>query len=258
MSFNTHSVDRLVKMDSKIQNLNGAVCKAILLLLVSLCLIIPAEAGPLSNAGEHKSRDKRVKDKAEQESPWKGDNIGFKYRIAPGTEFKHKSKHHIQLISGQILIDAHRTIYVDSPLASVELKRGALVLFRIGDGTERFMVVHDNDHGSAEIVCKNFCVKIGPGEEAMITHHEPTYREILETDDIGRRRVKMHLVGDNHHITTSEFSILQALERDPLLYEISKAHHHHDRALKKKIIKTAAVLSHITSHHGFYSSGTRF
>jgi hypothetical protein len=256
MSFITSSLDRLVKMSPEFNRLNGVSCKAILLLLISLCLIIPGSAGTLSDAADAKAEKRKVK--TQKESPWKGDKTGFYYRMTPGTEFKHHDKHHIELVSGQILIDAHHTIYVDSPLASVQLKRGALVLFRISNGVERFMVVHDNGHGSAQIVCKKFSVTIGPGEEAMITHHEPSHREILETDDIGRRRVKMHLVGDDHHITTSEYSILQALERDPLLFEISKAQHHHDRVLKSKIIKTAAVLSHLTSHHGFYSSGSRF
>ena len=189
---------------------------------------------------------------------WQHHRGDFHFRSTPGSQYSLSGKDAIRLAAGSLLIDSHRPITVSTPMATTIVRSGTLLLVRVQAGNDRILIVHDNNHGKAKLVCEKFFIRLAPGEDALVTDHEPAYREIVGHDEIGRRRVKVHNIHGDSHVTTSEYSILQALERDPLLYELCRSRHRRDRTLKGKIIKTAAILSQVTSDHGFFHSSTSF
>ncbi|MBI4533017.1 MAG: hypothetical protein HY711_03640 [Candidatus Melainabacteria bacterium] len=193
-----------------------------------------------------------------QPRDWQGDNGGLRYRAAPGSDFQVPHRNRLNLISGEILVEATGSGVVSCPVAEVYVKRRSVVLFVARQGTMRCQVLWDAGIGSVTIICHKHRVKLGPGDEALVTDHDPDYREIMMSDDIGRRRIKVHNLVEGKAITTAEFSLLQALERDPLLYDVFHSSNPHDKSLLENILKTAAVLDMVTAGHGYYSNKTGY
>ena len=185
-----------------------------------------------------------------------GDNA-FRYRGGAGADLKITGQDRMDLTSGKLLIETTGQCVVATPLADIFIKRKALVLIRANKSSSRCLVLWDHDLGSVTVVCQKRHVRLGPGEEAYVTDHDPKGNEIMD-DEIGRRRVKVHVLGSGRAMTTDEFSLMQAMERDPLLYEMFRSPDGRDRMLKERIMKIAAVLNMVTGRRGFYTTGARF
>lgn len=182
----------------------------------------------------------------------------FRYRLSPKAKLEETSPGSLKLASGNLLIEALKPTTVELPLSKVVISRKALVLIKLDDGAEKVLVIWDDGFKSVHLVFESRKVNLGAGDEAIATGFEPRYHQILENDDIGHRRVRMHHLGKKNYLTTAEFSLLQALETNTLLGDITRSDDPHDRQMKERIIKTAAILSFVTRHHGTYSRGGRF
>jgi len=196
--------------------------------------------------------------RAAADSSWQYDKHYFRYRAVPGSSCRVVGKDRMEIDAGDVLVEPTRAAVVVTPCSQTFIKHRACVLFRVQKGSTRCLVLWDNGMGSVSVVCRKHHAKLGPGDEALVADHDPSPREIYESDEIGRRRIRVHMVGDNHTVATSEFSLLHALERVPVLYEVFRSPDAQDQALKEKILKTAAVLNMVTYGHGSYSSGTHF
>jgi hypothetical protein len=190
-------------------------------------------------------------------SAWQGSG-NYKYKSGLQSNVQELSANTVKIVSGDVVLEVMKPTTVELPLSKAFIARKALVLFKLEDGVEKVMVIWDDGFKTVNLVFGNRKLKLGPGDEAVATGFEPRYRQILEQDDIGHRRVRMHHLGHKNYVTTAEFSLLQALETNPLLSEITRSSDPHDRLIKERIIKTAAVLSFVTRHHGTYSRGGRF
>jgi len=185
-----------------------------------------------------------------------GDHV-FRYRAASATELKITGKDRMELTSGNLLLETTGPCEVTTPIADIFIRRKALVLIHAKQTSARCLALWDNDLGAVTVVCQKRHVRLGPGQEAFVTDHDPKGSEIME-DEIGRRRVKVHVLGSGKAVTTDEFSLLQALERDPLLHEVFRSPDARDRLVKEKIIKIAAVLNMVTGRRGSYTTGARY
>jgi hypothetical protein len=189
---------------------------------------------------------------------WHGLKSSAVWRSAPGTEIKQSEPDKIEIERGEVVIEPNRSITVITPLSQTQIMHKSAVLFRVKRGSERCMVLWDNGPDAVTVISHNHKLKLGPGKEVLITDHDPNYREITESDDIGRRRIKMHQVGSHQHVVTAEFYLLHALQRDPLLYDVAHSKDRHDQTLREHILKTAAVLNMVTHGHGFYATNSGY
>lgn len=229
---------------------------------------IPA-AAPSVKDKERKSADEKAArpddhksdshhPRAVEATGWSGNKNIALYRAAPGAEIRELSADKIELSRGEVVIEPSRPVTVVTPLAETHLMHRAAVLFRVQKGSERCMVLWDNGPDSVVLISQHHKANLGPGEEALLTDHDPNYREITESDDIGRRRIKLHEVGRHNHVVTAEFSLMHALQRDPLLYDLAHSKDKHDHSLRERILKTAAVLNYVTRGHGYYATTSGF
>lgn len=197
---------------------------------------------------------------SDREGPanWREREHSWRYMAEAGSEVKEHGNSRLELRHGQLLVEAARAGVVATPAADIYLKRRALVLLRVKEHSTRILVIWDNGVSAVSVVCDRHHVRLGPGDEALLADHHPDQGEIMEEDEIGRRRIQVSNLGNGKTVTTAEFSLLQALEREPLLCEAFRAPDERDRALKEKILKTAAVLNLVTARRGFYTARTRF
>lgn len=219
----------------------------LLLTLVMLAAFAPAaRCGSPSDAG------------GGGQDRWTSGAHCFRYVAAPGAQLQFTAPDRAELSSGRLLVEAQKAGVVVTPLADIYIKRKALVLLRVKPSSTRCLVLWDKGFSSVSVVCNKKHVRLGPGHEVLVTDHAPDYREIAQEDEIGRRTIKVHQVGSGRAVTTAEFSLLHALERDALLSSVFHDPQDRDRQLKERIVKTAAVLNLVTARHGYYTTGTRF
>lgn len=188
-----------------------------------------------------------------EEAGWQ-DIKGFAaYRAAPGTAINEMSPDSLRADNGEVVIEPLRSITVVTRLSQTHLRHGSAVLFRITDGSERIMVLSENGLDSVVLICEGKKVSLTSGQEALVTDHDPDIREITESDDIGRRQIRLNDIRDKH-VVTAEFSLVHALQRDPLLYDLAHSKDRHDRSLSERILKTAVVLNAVIRGHGYYTT----
>jgi hypothetical protein len=189
--------------------------------------------------------------KAAESPTWRTVGEAEEIRLAASEDAKFShSGGAVQLDGGSIFIEVDEPTTVKTPLASYHMKRRALAFFRVKPDTERCfdflenVTVHYDKHTFA----------LRPGEEAILAKKEPSYADILVDDDIGRRRVRLHKLAHDKGIALTEFSLVQAIEREPLIFPLVHSKEAKDKALKNRLLKMAAVLNMVTSRHGHYSS----
>src|SRR5262249_37309724 len=139
------------------------------------------------------------------------------------------------------------------PMSQIDAKARSLVYCRARQGCEHVIVLL----GDAPVTVGRHRAQLSSGDEGIITDHDPKYLDLVGEDDIGRRGARLTPLPDNKTFTITEFSILDAIEREPLIYHLVHSDDARDRALKGRLMKTAAALNMVTFRHGPYSNGRR-
>lgn len=169
--------------------------------------------------------------------------------VSDDGEISVVSPEEIALRAGSALIEAKDTITVSSGQFKTTLKKGSLALFRMEGTTARcFMLL-----GTAKVHAgeKVHAAPIA-GVEVVLFDHLPDNHELLYRDELGRRNPKTHKVHDNLYLSTSEFSLAQSLDREPLISALAHSREPRDKALKNRLLKMAAVLNMVSAHRGHY------
>lgn len=167
------------------------------------------------------------------------------------TRFKEHSESTIEIDAGVVFIEALKATKIITPLAEYTLKPKSLVFLRIEKGAEKVLAMLEN----VNIITAKRSTELRFGEEAFVTEHQPTPGELVGEEQLGIRQLRTHQVTPDRHIAIAEFSLIQATERIPLVSSVIHSGHVHDKALKSKLLKAAAVLNMVTSRHGYYSGG---
>lgn len=181
-------------------------------------------------------------------------DVEHKLRFSSDADAKFEvGRDGVSVQRGSLIFDVMNSTTIKLPLSTVETKSHSLIFVRSQDGCEHVLVLL----GSAPVRVGPHRAVLNSGEEAVVTDHEPTYKDLAGQDDIGRRRFRMTALPDNRTLAVSEFSLIQALEREPLIHNLLNCNDGRDRALKMQLIKMAAVLNIVTARHGQYTTGLR-
>jgi hypothetical protein len=203
-------------------------------------IAIPKEA---QDSEEHFEEDNNV---------WEGDQKNFLFRRTNGSDYDKVSEQELKLNRGAFVLEALKPITLDLPQAVVKMKKRAVVYFDLADNMSRIQVLSDKGSHSVEVICNNYRTHLNPGNEAFIAKANTRFGDMLGADNVGRRRVRMHEVGQMK-VFLSEFSLLHALERIPLLYVVAHSKTDRDDDLRTRIMKMAAILNTVTYSHGVYA-----
>lgn len=163
-----------------------------------------------------------------------------------------ESRDLVEVKRGSALIKAKEPMTVVTGRFKTEMKKNSLALFRIENNTARcFMLL-----GQAKVKVKdNFHILPSAGTEVILADHDPSMGELLYHDELGRRNKKTHMLEPGLFIVSFEFSLIQALDREPLVYALAHSHEPSDCKFKNRLIKMAAVLNMVTANHGQYMTG---
>jgi hypothetical protein len=159
----------------------------------------------------------------------------------------------IDLEDGTILVESVTAVTIRTPLAVVMLKPKTLVLVRLEGGMVRCFSLL----GNPQVQAGKRLITLTTGEEALVADHTPKAEEVVLHDDIGRRRIRVSDIGDNRGVALTEFSLVHAIAREPLIAHFAQSQNPDDRTMRDHLIKMAAVLNMVTSTHGPYSTGMK-
>jgi hypothetical protein len=191
---------------------------------------------------------------AEDKGGYKWQRVESKMRLAAREDAQYEvDGSDVRLKAGALMLDAFAPVTLKLPLATVQPKARSLVFVRARPGCEHVFVLL----GNAPVTVGRHRTMLSTGEEAVITDHQPDYKDLVGEDDIGRRRLRLTPLPENKTFVLSEFSLIQAVEREPLIYALIHSGETQDRALKARLMKMAAVLNIVTGRHGQYTTGLR-
>lgn len=189
----------------------------------------------------------------EQEEPevskfWQEHSNDFNLAVEVGASVKKLTDKSVELKSGTVLVESKGRLTVHMPMSTWTLKPHSMALMRTDKGIERVYCLLE----AASAECEGHKIVLRMGEEALVTDHVPRYQEVTGEFEVGVRRQRPRDLNDKRHLDLMEFSIVQAMEREPLLSQISHSKHSHDLALRERLLKTAAAILLVTGKHGQY------
>lgn len=179
--------------------------------------------------------------------------IEDKYKIAVAAETKYTVEgSHVGVTSGPALLEPNETMTVVTPHAELRVNRKTLLFVRITPETDHIFVLL----GNASVRVGKHSSGLSSAEEAIVTSREPTTKDLVG-DEIGRRRLRLTKLANGKTLALTEFSLVHAIEREPMLYSLVHSDSREGKALKERLIKMAAVMSFVTSRHGPYTTNVR-
>lgn len=214
----------------------SAVCTA----LSALSLLV--------SSGSYAASVEKPKNKSKLSEYWTDDEKNFNLAVENGSEFTKVSDDVLQLKSGTFLVESEGAVTLRLPMSELQLKPKTIILARVSKNSERFYCLLDE--GVLTISGKAFLIHCG--EECLLSDHNPRPNEITGEYDVWVRQGIGSDISDDRKLAMMEFSIIQAMEREPLLRQVSHSKHGHDRALRDRLLKAVAVLNFVTNRHGQY------
>ncbi len=188
------------------------------------------------------------KSKSKLSEFWTDDEKDFNLAIENGSEFSKVSDDVLQLKKGSFLVESEGAVSLRLPMSELQLKPKTIILVRITNNSERFFCLLDE--AVLTVSGKSFIIHCG--EESLLSDHNPRPSELTGENEVWVRQGIGTDIADDRKLAMMEFSIIQAMEREPLLYQVSHSKHGHDRALRDKLLKAVAVLNFVTNKHGQY------
>lgn len=210
----------------------------------SLCTTINSALALHSSSEE----PKKSKSKSKLSEFWSEDEKNFNLAVENGSEFTKISEEMLILKSGTFLVESEGAMTLALPMSKIQLRPKTILLVRVTPGSERLYCLLD----AAVLTTETKSFNLQCGEEVLLTNHRPTPAEITGEFDVWVRQGRGEDISDDRKLAVMEFSIIQAMEREPLLSQVSHSRHGHDRSLREKLLKAVAVLNFVTTRHGQY------
>jgi len=179
---------------------------------------------------------------------WQENGKTYNLALEQGSAFEKITESELKFKIGTFLIESQGEIYLQLPSAVLHMRPRSMALVRVKPGIERVFCLL----ASATVKSQQRSIPVACGEEVLISDHMFKPLDITGEYHVGVRGLRVYDLDDNCRIASMEFSILQAMENEPLLNQITHSKHSHDRILKDKLLKSVAVLKYVTNRHGPY------
>ena len=218
--------------------------KIVLLLLLTLVYsAFSVTGGPAIAKSENEKAEKNLS------QFWQESGRHYNIAVEIGASFKKVSENELAFDNGSFLIESKGQLQIHLPMCTWQMQPRSMILVRIAEGSERLYCLLG---GSSAISPENK-VPLAVGEEMLILKRRPDESDPGGEFDIGVRQLHMYNLNKSSQMLIMEFSIPEAMEKEALLSQISHSRHAHDRALRERLIKAAAILNMVTTKHGPYS-----
>ncbi|MBX9720154.1 MAG: hypothetical protein K2X81_02065, partial [Candidatus Obscuribacterales bacterium] len=163
----------------------------------------------------------------------------------------------IELLSGRILLTPNEDMIVNTTMAQIAIKAGAIVLINISNGTVAVYDLIDTKLGHVKISSGNTSTVLAPGSVLYISKNKAATIKNLNQEGFPLRNiVRSDAESSSGGLIafSAEFSIATAISKIDVLRKAYLSNSVADKQLVNKLCKGAAVLSLLQRSHGAYKS----
>jgi len=160
---------------------------------------------------------------------------------------------------GVVLMTPSKETKLETPLATVEIGAGAMALVVVNDSKLAVYDLHDDHKGTVRVSSKSKTTTLSPGRCIMLTDkHQHSFDHINPINSIGYKSITTHNHGNELKLFGAEFSTISAINSIKPLRALLTSKQTAARLLSSKLIKTSAVLMHLSNNEEFkqYSQAT--
>jgi hypothetical protein len=169
---------------------------------------------------------------------------------AYGTDFTTPAERTIRLNVGAIFLKASDATTIQTAIGIVNAQRGAVVLTE--QSKEGLRVKAMSGLGHVTVIVEGKTIQLPPGQELLVSDHQPSDAEIMPADGVGRRSLAKTKLNNNLHAVQSDFSLISLMRSAKYLEELRKHNSSEFDELTKQLLKTAASVELTTRERGRY------
>ncbi len=177
-------------------------------------------------------------------------------RVEAGTELVNIGSDHYKLATGTLLALANKQTTIDTAYGTIICQPGSAILVSTDRAITQVLNLVDHNNGDVIVIAHKRSYNLAPGGAASIVATPSKTKAVNLTcrEKLARRRMQILDVNPNTQLVVNDFSIMDALQRIPLLSNLHKCSNRADQHLFSNIVKMAAVLSMTTDRtRGSYS-----
>ncbi len=212
-------------------------------LILSLFVLLSFSSAALSASSEAEKERGKLSDY------WQEAGKHFNLACENGSDFKALSDKILDLKIGTFLIESQGGLELKLPQSVIDMPGKAMILVRIErDGSERVYCLFE----SVAVSSAKREIQLRCGDEVLLSDHVPKGHELVGEYEVMVRQLRSTALTEKLQVTTMEFSIVQAMLREPLLNHVSHSDHPHDRVLKSRLLKSAAIFQMFPSRGQYF------
>lgn len=166
----------------------------------------------------------------------------------PGAQIEQDADGKIKLLSGMLFLSARSNGRINTPYADVDVRRNGIAMLEVDDNLGR--IKSFSGPGDLQVVAGDSKFDLAPGQELLISKHNPSDVEIIPADAIARRARTQSQSIAGRHFMINDFSITSMLRYPG--YRKMLAESDRSGKLCDRILKTAVVVEMVTRGRGKY------
>ncbi len=218
-------------------------CLSLNILAVFMLIVAAAFALPTGNLPS-------TEDNTGYTFKWLSNSKAYRYVGNTGLIVNELDTNTVKLTDGSILIEAKGDCSVVMPMCTLYLKRGSLALCQADEDRDACSILLE----SGRLLLEKKYLKLWAGNRVWLSSSNTHPQSSKTPEKVGVRQVNTSVLG-NIRLTTAEFSLVQTMQQNPLVFALMHSNDGNDQSLKNKLIKTAAILDMITPGHGRFYTG---
>ncbi len=155
-------------------------------------------------------------------------------------------------LRGRSLLLPNQDTLIGTEFGDMKIKAGAIVLFSAREDGIAIYNIHDNGKNSVSIDVAGKQLSLAPGRHISITRDKAAdFAAINHVESISHRGLQSVSLNDEYIAYLSDFSLLSAMANVYSVKTVMKSQHPESRKLASKLIKTSAVLMHLSGAGNF-------
>jgi hypothetical protein len=172
----------------------------------------------------------------------------------PHSKLVQNAHGQIQLACGEVFINAEKALVMLAGDVEIQADRGAMLAAEVIQG--RVYVRACSPAGTISVKVERNSITLNPGEELVVTSHNPDASEISPADGIGRRNTRHMRIGQRY-VVINEFAIITMLSKSAAMENIVHSKKASEKKLLERMLKTAATVDTVLKYRGAYAASLR-
>jgi len=153
-----------------------------------------------------------------------------------------------KLRKGTIVLAPSKDTRLETPMGTVEVSKGSVALLVLDDSRLGVYDLHDAHKGSIRVINGSKSTTLSPGRCTVLTNRtQHGFERVNPMEAIGYKSVSSVHHGNGIKAFNAEFATTHAIGSVKPLMDIVGSKHENARRMSNKLMKTSAVLMHISA-----------